>query len=189
TAARALLLRGAGPAQLLAELDTVAARIPGAMCTTVCAAILDPARGVVRYSSAGHMPPVLAEPDTKGQLLEGGRAVPLATFDTPSRPEATTTLEPGSTLVLFTDGLVEQRGIDIDTRFDELADELSGAAPYLPREVADAVLSRLRPVGGYDDDVAMVVYRQPPRALHVDVPAEPQRLAGMRRALTAWLTT
>ncbi|MFF0490458.1 SpoIIE family protein phosphatase [Nocardia sp. NPDC004068] len=187
TAARALLLRGAGPAQLLAELDTVADQIPGAMCTTVCAAVLDPARGLIRYSNAGHMPPVLAEPDAKGRLLEGGRAVPLATFDTPRRPEATTALAPGSTLVLFTDGLVEQRGVDIDMRFDELADELSGATRDLPREVADAVLSRLRPSGGYDDDVAMVVYRQPPRPLHVDVPAEPLRLSGMRRELTNWL--
>ncbi|MBF6331300.1 SpoIIE family protein phosphatase [Nocardia transvalensis] len=188
TAARALLLRGAGPAQLLAELDTVAARIPGAMCTTVCAAILDPERGIVRYSSAGHMPPVLAGPGSKGRLLEGGRAVPLATFDPPSRPEATTALEPGSTLVLFTDGLVEHRGVDIDDRFDDLADELSDAAHHLPREVADAVLSRLRPPAGYDDDVAMVVYRQPPRPLHLDVPAEAHRLSGVRRALAAWLT-
>ncbi|MCX4092713.1 SpoIIE family protein phosphatase [Nocardia sp. alder85J] len=188
TAARALLLRGAGPAQLLAELDTVAARIPGAMCTTACAAILDPARGVVRYSSAGHMPLVLAEPGDKGRLLEGGRSVPLATFDPPQRPETTTALGPGSTLVLFTDGLVEQRGIDIDDRFDQLADELSGAATLLPREVADAVLSRLRPAIGYDDDVAMVVYRQPPRALHLDLPAEANRLSAIRRALATWLT-
>ncbi|NKY86663.1 SpoIIE family protein phosphatase [Nocardia veterana] len=187
TAAQALLLRGAGPAQLLAELDAVAARIPGAMCTTVCAAILDPVRGLVRYSSAGHMPPVLAAPDRTGRLLEGGRAVPLATFDIPQRPEATTAIEPGSTLVLFTDGLVEQRGIDIDIRFDQLADELSGAATHLPREVADAVLSRLRPDAGYDDDIAMVVYRQPPRPLRLDVPAEPRRLAELRRALTGWL--
>ncbi|WP_280257518.1 SpoIIE family protein phosphatase [Nocardia wallacei] len=188
TAARALLLRGAGPAQLLGELDTVAASIPGAMCTTVCAAILDPERGLIRYSSAGHMPPVLADPGGKGRLLEGGRAVPLATFDPPQRPEATTPLAPGSTLVLFTDGLVEQRGIDINMRFDELADELSGAADDPPREVADAVLSRLRPAGGYDDDVAMVVYRQPPRPLRVDVPAEAGRLAAVRRELAAWLS-
>ncbi|MFF0499636.1 SpoIIE family protein phosphatase [Nocardia aobensis] len=188
TAAQALLLRGAGPAQLLAELDAVAARIPGAMCTTVCAAILDPARGLVRYSSAGHMPPVLASPGQTGRLLEGGRAVPLATFDTPNRPEATTAIEPGSTLVLFTDGLVEERGIDIDIRFDQIADELSGAATHLPREVADAVLSRLRPDAGYDDDIAMVVYRQPPQPLHLDIPAEPARLSGVRRALTSWLS-
>lgn len=188
TAAQALLLRGAGPAQLLAELDAVAARIPGAMCTTVCAAILDPVRGLVRYSSAGHMPPVLAAPGHTGRLLEGGRAVPLATFDIPNRPEATTALEPGSTLVLFTDGLVEQRGIDIDIRFDQIADELSGVASQLPREVADAVLSRLRPDAGYDDDIAMVVYRQPPRPLHLDIPAEPARLSGVRRALTSWLS-
>ncbi|WP_216894650.1 SpoIIE family protein phosphatase [Nocardia alni] len=186
TAARALLLRGAGPAQLLAELDTVAARIPGAMCTTVCAGIMDPERGVLRYSNAGHMPPMLAAPGSKGRLLEGGRGVPLATFDT-RRPEATTQLEPGSTLVLYTDGLVEQRGIDFDVRFDELADELSTAAEDLPREVADAVLSRLRPAAGYDDDVAMVVYRQPPRALHLDVPAEASRLSSLRRALASWL--
>ncbi|AHH18150.1 putative histidine kinase [Nocardia nova SH22a] len=189
TAAQALLLRGAGPAQLLSELDAVAARIPGAMCTTVCAAILDPVRGLIRYSSAGHMPPVLADPGRTGRLLEGGRAVPLATFDTPQRPEATTALAPGSTLVLFTDGLVEQRGVDIDTRFEELADELSGVAPCRPREVADAVLDRLRPEAGYDDDIAMVVYRQPPRPLRLDIPAEAGRLTGVRRALTAWLSS
>ncbi|WP_327139919.1 SpoIIE family protein phosphatase [Nocardia sp. NBC_01327] len=187
TAARALLLRGAGPAQLLAELDTVAARIPGAMCTTVCAAILDPERGLVRYSSAGHMPLVLAEPGTRGRLLEGGRAVPLATFDPPRRPEATTAMAPGSTLVLFTDGLVEERGVDIDDRFVELGDELTSAAGQLPREVADSVLSRLRPAGGYDDDVALVVYRQPPAPLHLDVPSTASELSGMRRKLKYWL--
>ncbi|RJO68219.1 PAS domain S-box protein [Nocardia panacis] len=187
TAARALLLRGAGPAQLLTELDPVAARIPGAMCTTVCAAVLDPVRGLVRYSSAGHMPPILAEVRARGRLLENGRSVPLATFEPPRRPEATTALAPGSTLVLFTDGLVERRGVDIDEGFAEISAVLAETSGKLPREVADAVLSRLRPAAGYDDDVAMVVYRQPPAPLHLEVPAEATRLAPMRRALKAWL--
>jgi anti-sigma regulatory factor (Ser/Thr protein kinase)/PAS domain-containing protein len=185
TAARALLLRGAGPAQLLAELDTVAARIPGAMCTTVCAAVLDPVRGLVRYSNAGHMPPILADVGKTGRMLEGGRAVPLATFDTPRRPEATTALTPGSTLVLFTDGLVEQRGVDIDEGFAKIAAVLADTSGRLPREVADAVLSRLRPAAGYDDDVAMVVYRQPPAPLRLDVPARADELAVLRRTLKA----
>ncbi|MEU4340946.1 SpoIIE family protein phosphatase [Nocardia sp. NPDC023852] len=189
TAARALLLRGAGPAQLLAELDTVAGRIPGAMCTTVCAAVLDPIRGLVRYSSAGHMPPILADVAATGRLLEGGRAVPLATFDTPRRPEATTALTPGSTLVLFTDGLVEQRGVDIDDGFAKIAAVLADTSGRLPREVADAVLSRLRPAAGYDDDVAMVVYRQPPAPLQLDVPAHADELAVLRRTLKGWLAT
>ncbi|WP_459546901.1 SpoIIE family protein phosphatase [Nocardia sp. X0981] len=188
TAARALLLRGAGPAQLLTELDPVAARIPGALCTTVCAAVLDPVRGLVRYSNAGHMPPILADVDRSGRLLEGGRSVPLATFDTPRRPEATTPLPPGSTLVLFTDGLVERRGEDIDEGFAKIATVLADTAEKLPREVADAVLSALRPEGGYDDDIAMVVYRQPPAPLRLDVPARPDRLAMLRRTLTAWLS-
>ncbi|WP_336083662.1 SpoIIE family protein phosphatase [Nocardia sp. SSK8] len=189
TAARALLLRGAGPAQLLAELDTVAGRIPGAMCTTVCAAVLDPARGMVRYSNAGHMPPVLAPPGGPGRVLEGGRAVPLATFDTPRRPEATTALPPGATLVLFTDGLVEQRGYDIEEGFVKIADVLSETGAALPRDVADAVLSRLAPAAGYDDDVAMVVYRQPPEPLHVDIPAAAAELTGLRRSLYRWFAT
>ncbi|MEU8897562.1 SpoIIE family protein phosphatase [Nocardia sp. NPDC048505] len=187
TAARALLLRGAGPAQLLTELDAVAARIPGAMCTTVCAAVLDPERGLVRYSSAGHMPLILADVDEPGRLLEGGRSVPLATFETPRRPEATTALTPGSTLVLFTDGLVEHRGVDIDESFAKISAVLADTPGKLPREVADAVLSRLRPAAGYDDDVAMVVYRQPPASLHLDVPAHPDQLAALRRRLKAWL--
>ncbi|MFD3743562.1 SpoIIE family protein phosphatase [Nocardia sp. NPDC058633] len=189
TAARALLLRGAGPAQLLAELDAVASRIPGAMCTTVCAAVLDPERGMVRYSNAGHMPPVLAPPGGPGRILEGGRAVPLATFDTPRRPEATTALPPGATLVLFTDGLVEQRGYDIAEGFVKIADVLSETGAALPRDVADAVLSRLCPPAGYDDDVAMVVYRQPPEPLSLDFPAAAAELAGVRRGLYRWFAT
>ncbi|GAA5053101.1 SpoIIE family protein phosphatase [Nocardia callitridis] len=187
SAARALLLRGAGPAQLVAELDTVAARIPGAMCTTVCAAVLDPVRGLVRYSSAGHMPLILADVGVTGRLLEGGRSVPLATFDPPRRPEATTALTPGSTLVLFTDGLVEHRGVDIDDSFAKIAAVLADTSGKLPREVADSVLSRLRPSAGYDDDVAMVVYRQPPAPLRVDVSARPDRLVALRRTLKGWL--
>lgn len=189
TAARALLLRGAGPAQLLTELDPVAARIPGALCTTVCAAVLDPVRGLVRYSNAGHMPPILADVDKTGRMLEGGRSVPLATFETARRPEATTPLPPGATLVLFTDGLVERRGEDIDEGFTKIADILADTAEKLPRQVADSVLSALRPEGGYDDDIAMVVYRQPPAPLRLDVPARPDRLAMLRRTLTAWLSS
>ncbi|WP_054813070.1 SpoIIE family protein phosphatase [Nocardia arizonensis] len=186
TAARALLLRHTGPAQLLSELDAVAGRIPGAMCTTVFAAVLDPMRGILRYSSAGHMPAIVADVGKPGRLLEDGRSVPLATFEMPSRPEATATLAPGATVVLFTDGLVEQRGVDIDEGFAKIAAVLADTSGTLPREVADAVLSRLRPAAGYDDDVAMVVYRQPPAPLRMSVVAHADRLAALRRSLKAW---
>nr|WP_198428071.1 SpoIIE family protein phosphatase [Nocardia bovistercoris] len=186
TAARALLLRHTGPAQLLAELDAVAGRIPGAMCTTVFAAVLDPTTGILRYSSAGHMPAIVADVGARGRLLEDGRSVPLATFEMPSRPEATAMLSPGATVVLFTDGLVEQRGVDIDEGFAKIATVLADTSGKLPREVADAVLSRLRPAAGYDDDVAMVVYRQPPAPLKISVAAHADRLAALRRSLKGW---
>ncbi|MBJ8346029.1 SpoIIE family protein phosphatase [Antrihabitans sp. YC2-6] len=188
TSGRALLLRGAGPGQLLDELDAVAHRIPGAVCTTVCAAILDPDTGVLRYSSAGHMPAMLAAPGAVATPLNEARAVPLATFDCAPRPEATADLPPGSTIVVFTDGLVERRTMPIDAGFDAVAGLLSEAAERTADEVADMVLAGLQPAEGYDDDVAMVVYRQPPALLVLDVDAQPTQLAVIRRALQRWLS-
>ncbi|WP_051581237.1 SpoIIE family protein phosphatase [Pseudonocardia acaciae] len=184
---RALLLRGAGPGEVLDDLDAVAARIPGARCTTVCAVIIDPARGELRYSSAGHMPALLATPGAAGRLLEDARAAPLATGARAPRPEATEALPPGSTLLLYTDGLVERRRVSIDVGIDAAAALLAGAAETTPDDVSDQLLAELRPDGGYDDDVAVLVYRQPPPPLHVDMAADAVQLAPIRRRLRAWL--
>jgi PAS domain S-box-containing protein len=195
SSARALLSTGASPGRVLDQLDVVAATIPGASCTTVFAAVLDAARGELRYTCAGHVPALVALPGESEdesdavESLEGkARALPLATFDCSPRPEETLLLPPGSTLVLFTDGLVERRAVSIDTGLDAVATMLADARGRTPDQVAEYVLSERRPAVGYDDDVAMVVYRQPPAPLRLDEPADAPRLAEIRRRLRTWLT-
>jgi anti-sigma regulatory factor (Ser/Thr protein kinase) len=188
SSARALLSTGVGPARMLDQLDVACAGIPGARCTTVLAMVIDPRAGRLCYSSAGHVPALLAAPDAPVRWLDdAARSLPLATFFCAPRPEATLELPAGATLVSFTDGLVERRGAIIDDGISAVAEMLVDAHRHTPEDLADLVVNERRSGSGYDDDVAMVVYRQPPAPLRLEVPAEPQRLADVRIRLHTWL--
>ncbi|AGC64885.1 sensor-component of a two-component regulator [Mycobacterium liflandii 128FXT] len=187
SSARALLLTGAQPALLLEQLDAAASLIPDAYCTTVFLAILDTESGILDYSNAGHMPAVLAEPKSGPVLLTDARSVPLAVRRVEPRPEATQVLPPGSTLLLFTDGLVERRYESIDEGLGRVADVVADSVMLPIDAVADAVLSQLAPTGGYDDDVAMVAYRYQHGPLRIETSATPDQLVIVRRQLLSWL--
>jgi anti-sigma regulatory factor (Ser/Thr protein kinase) len=120
--------------------------------------------------------------------LTGGRGLPLATIERGTRPESVVELPPGATLLLFTDGLVERREESIDIGFAHVAELLAEAGAATPGEAADLVLTQLRPAAGYDDDVAMLVYRQPPAPLRIEAPAAPRELSTLRHELSGWLT-
>jgi PAS domain S-box-containing protein len=187
SSARALLLTGASPATLLEHLDSVAAFIPDAFCTTVFLAILDVRAETLTYSSAGHVPAVVAAPDSPPQLLTDARSVPLAVHSDEPRPQATAALTAGSTLLLYTDGLVERRDEPIDAGIARIADVLAQTMELPVDAVADAILDRLAPAVGYDDDVAIVLYRHSGCALAIEIDAIPARLTDVRRRLIAWL--
>lgn len=193
SSARALLLTGAKPAVLLEQLDAAASLIPDAYCTTVFLAILDTQSGVLEYSNAGHMPAVLVKAQagtpTGTVLLTDASSVPLAVRRNETRPQAEALLLPGSMLMWFTDGLVERRHESIDDGLARVADVLTGSIGLPIDAVADAVLDHLAPAGGYDDDVAMVVYRHPLAPLRIETEATAAHLAPIRRALTSWLRT
>ena len=187
SSARALLLTGTSPAKLLEHLDSVAAFIPDAFCTTVFVAILDTRSETLSYSSAGHVPAVLANGQSQPQLLTDARSVPLAVHSDERRPQATATLTGGSTLLLYTDGLVERRGEPIDAGIARVSDVMSQTKEMPVDTVADAMLAELAPALGYDDDVAIVLYRHPGPALVIEIDAIPSRLSDVRHQLTAWL--
>lgn len=187
SSARALLLTGAHPALLLEQLDAAASLIPDAYCTTVFLAILDTESGVLEYSNAGHMPAVLAGPRAGATLLTDARSVPLAVQRVDPRPEASRVLLPGSTLMLFTDGLVERKHESIDDGLARIADILEDIGRLPISIIADEVLRKLTPAAGYDDDVAMVVYRHQQPPLRIESDATADQLAGIRHRLTLWL--
>ena len=189
SSARALLLTGAEPAMLLEELDAVAELIPDAFCTTVFLAVLDTESGDFSYSCAGHLPAVLAAPQSSPALLADARSTPLAVHRRASRPQSSVILPPGSTLMLYTDGLVERRDVALDDGIARLSATVAGGMNLTVDEVADAALSALAPPGGYDDDIAIVVYRRPYARLVIDDVATAEQLSDIRHELAAWMQT
>ena len=189
SASRAVLLRAPGPAEALTDLDTFASRIPGAECTSVFCAIIDPAAGTVTYSCAGHPPPVLVTAAGQYQLLDGARSLPLALLPADwRRSQETAVLPPGATLMLYTDGLVERRNQSLDKGIDAAAVTLAERAQDHPDQIADHIMSAMTPATGYEDDVAVLIYRHPPAPLTVHVPADdPSCLALLRARLRQWL--
>lgn len=186
SACRALLLQNSGPAQVLSSLDRFAALLPGALSTTVFCGVLDPETGALVYSAAGHPPGVLAHPDGTTELLDGGRSIPLAVRPDRPRPEATAVVPPRATLVLYTDGLVERRRRPLDEGVAAVAAAVRDGREHPVEELATRLMTDLAPADGYEDDVALLVYRHP-APLVVEFPAHASRLAPTRHALRDWL--
>jgi serine phosphatase RsbU (regulator of sigma subunit)/anti-sigma regulatory factor (Ser/Thr protein kinase) len=186
SACRALLLEHPSPSAALAGLDRFAARLTGAHCTTAFCAVLNPETGELVYSNAGHPPPILVYADGTARTLDDGHTIPLGVRANRPRPEARVTMPARATLLLYTDGLVERRRSGLDhgiARASALVQE--GRASTLD-DLASQIMSRLAPSGGYQDDVALLLYRQP-TPLEIDFPAHASHLARTRAALRSWL--
>ncbi|SFT91438.1 anti-anti-sigma factor [Geodermatophilus amargosae] len=185
SALSAALLQGDSPAEALELLDRFAARLPGALASTAACLVLDWAAGTVRWARAGHPPPLLVTDGAATFLEEGGGAVLGAPGRRPYA-EGGTTVKPGTTLLLYTDGLVERRGESLDTglrRVAEAAARLGGAEP---RRLTRALLAEVLDDSALPDDVAVIAARLTPEPLHEVLRAEPARLRGVRRRVTAW---
>lgn len=186
SACRALLLEHPGPAAALTALDRFAARLPGARCTTAFCAVLNPQTGELRYSSAGHPPPVMVLPDGSTVLLDDASVTPLGLSFDHIRPEGRQVMPPRATLLLYTDGLVERRRESLDKGIHRAAGVLENHSATPLDELADEIMSQLTPSYGYQDDVALMLYRQP-APLEIEFNADPSELAGTRSALRTWL--
>jgi anti-sigma regulatory factor (Ser/Thr protein kinase) len=187
SACRALFLEQSGPSAVLAGLDRFAARLIGARCTTAFCAVLTLETGELVYSSAGHPPPIIVHADGTRVMLDGGRGLPLALRLGRTRPEVRVTMPARSTLLLYTDGLVERRGSSMDDGMARAGDLVQDGRSQALDDVADHLMSGLEPGGGYPDDVAVLLYRQP-APLAMDFAADASQLAPSRDALRSWLT-
>jgi sigma-B regulation protein RsbU (phosphoserine phosphatase) len=151
---------GERPARVLTALDSaVHAMQSGALATLVLAEVPTAAPPPVRltWSNAGHPPPVLVDADGVARLLEVEPEPLLGVAPTAVRTDHEILLEAGATVVLFTDGLVEQRGLVVDDGLRWVQETAAAGHDRPLNALCDALLSRFPDRG--DDDIAVLALR------------------------------
>jgi PAS domain S-box-containing protein len=184
--ARAYALEGHGPAALVERMNGYHAALGADLMTTMLFAILEIDSGTLRFVNAGHPPPLIAEPDGTTRIIEGA-GPPLGVMDTWRYEERVATLAPGTTALLYTDGLVERRGERLDTGLGRLRDAI--AAGGTPEEMVAAALAACD-ADAADDDVTLVALRGEARlgpVARLRLSPDPDALRSLRRLSGRWL--
>jgi serine phosphatase RsbU (regulator of sigma subunit)/anti-sigma regulatory factor (Ser/Thr protein kinase) len=195
-AVRAYAVQDPSPARVLRRVHRLLTRLATDEMVTLLFLLLDPAQGTVRLSSAGHPPALLVDAD-RARFLDGALAPPLGVTPARTFAEVEHLLPAGATLLLYTDGLVERRGVAITEGLDRLsAGALRLVQPDAGHDagdldtVCDALLAELLGEADRSDDVALLAVR-PVRtgtgALRLSVPADARSLAEVRTAMRRWL--
>jgi PAS domain S-box-containing protein len=160
------------PAVLLHHLDDLVQVLDAVQIVTCVYGVYDPATATMTLANAGHVPPLLLD-DGDCRLVAASTGPPLGT-GRPDYLEHSVTMLAGSALVLYTDGLVERRGSDIDVGIQRLCEALGTAPPGAG--LCERALDMLGGDGEHDDDIAMLVVRPVPcdeRATGVEAVLEP----------------
>ena len=160
-ALRAYLLDGSSPAAALERLDRFATLLDEQDFATALCAVVDLDTGRLDWASAGHLPPLLIDRRGSARFLDvrPGLPVGLVGVAAGSYPTFADDLQPGETLVLYTDGLVEERGTDIEVGMTRMAAAAADAAHSVDG-VVDALAS-LRAQSRFDDVAILALRREP----------------------------
>ncbi|MCS0602233.1 SpoIIE family protein phosphatase [Streptomyces sp. LP11] len=184
------------PDELLSHLDELVARIDqdeacpetaGEIVGATCLyAIYDPVSRTCVMSRAGHLAPALVHPDGRVEFPDVPTGPPLGLGGLPFRT-AELELAEGSQLVLYTDGLIEDRRRDLDEGMELLRRALAGHPDRSPEDSCQAVLAELLPERPADD-VALLIARTralaPENVADWDVPRDPAAVSKMRLAVS-----
>ncbi len=163
------LLRGigysqqSGPADLVSALDAAVQSLHPGITATAVVARLDPVKDQqgamrLRWTSAGHPPPVVLRADGAAELVEGSCDLLLGVLPETVRHEQDIVLRSGDTVLLYSDGLIERRERDLDQGMTALLDAARDFAAAEPDVVCDQLLTRM--LGdGQEDDVCLIAFR------------------------------
>jgi serine phosphatase RsbU (regulator of sigma subunit) len=158
----AYTLKGA-PADVLAGVDRAMEGLGIDVFASAVLALVAPADGRgrrdVRWSNAGHLPPVLVLPGGDARLQTSAPDVLLGLGEA-ARNDHALMLPPGAALVVYTDGLIERRGVSLVDSLDWLAETLRGHDGSTAEQLCDHVIGQLD--DAVEDDVAMLVLRVAP---------------------------
>ncbi|MFF7731814.1 SpoIIE family protein phosphatase [Streptomyces sp. NPDC007984] len=186
------------PDELLSHLDDLVGKIDqnetaetaaGVVGATCLYGIYDPVTRRYVVARAGHLVPALVHPDGSVTFPDVPAGPPLGLGGMPFQT-AELCLDEGTQLVLYTDGLIEDRRRDLDVGMELLRDALTGHPGRPPEETCQDVLDTLLP-GRPKDDVALLVARTrelpSDRIADWEVPPEPAAVSGMREAVSRQL--
>ncbi|WP_346433884.1 SpoIIE family protein phosphatase [Nonomuraea composti] len=150
------------PSAVMERLDQAVVRMAEAtMATAVFARAERSGDGWrLRWTNAGHPPPLLIEENGRTRYLEEASSMLLGTGFAPARKDAVVELPPRSTLLFYTDGLIESPTHSLDDGLDRLREEAAALTRHPLSTYCDRLLSRVRPADN-DDDVAMLTLRVP----------------------------
>ncbi|GGJ72482.1 hypothetical protein GCM10010121_098880 [Streptomyces brasiliensis] len=165
-ALRGLAVTGAGPAQLLAWLNTAADELSDPATATAVCARYDPACRELRWARAGHLPPLLVR-GGHARLLPMPDGVLIGAAPDAEYEEDTLVLEPGDVLLLYTDGLVERRDQSVEDSLRRLVGGLRGPIDDLGRFL-DRLLDRS--TADTDDDTSLIAVRVSDGCRQAEVP-------------------
>jgi PAS domain S-box-containing protein len=181
-------LDGLDPSTVLRRLNDYCFNAPGSDMATAVVGIFDPGADTLAFASAGHPPLVVRRASGAVDVVWEGRGPPLCATERASFPSATIALEPGDLLVLYTDGLIERRGEDLDVGLRRLCDALvrhrSGT-----EATADDLIATLLGDGRPADDVATLLLAPMPVGNDLDLvlASDARVLVGLRRTVQRWL--
>lgn len=150
---------------------------------------LDPEAEELEAVIAGHLPPLLIEPDGDTRLLEQKHGLPVGVRTGHAYRASRHQFPIGSRLLLYTDGLIERRDEAIDQGFQRLIAAASAAAQRTDSSLADRVYRALLDETPLEDDVALLAIETMPLedALEMTLPARATVLGGLRNTLGRWL--
>jgi serine phosphatase RsbU (regulator of sigma subunit) len=167
-----------GPAALLSRLDRAMAGLEVDVIASAIVAMVEPSRvdrrpGQIRlrWSNAGHPTPLLRYPDGLVRVLEGANDLLLGVEPSTKRTELVTELAEGSTLLLYTDGLVERRGTDFGAQVQRVAQLMRDLNDGSAEDLCDTLINAMSATKA-EDDVALLTLqcRPPSRRVHVPPP-------------------
>ena len=189
SAMRAYALEGHDPRTVVDRLNTLMwSELEDGEMATLIYLVVDPMENAISWVNAGHLPPLLVGEDGLARFLEGPRSVPLGVQPFPGYEAADARTAPGTTVLLYTDGLVERPGELIDDGLARLAGALQGADGE-PDRLLDGVLEMLAPEGAAADDIALLALHCPKLSdrFRLSLSPDPAELASMRSLLRRWL--
>jgi serine phosphatase RsbU (regulator of sigma subunit)/anti-sigma regulatory factor (Ser/Thr protein kinase) len=188
TTLRAYALDGHGPSEVMDRLNRMLAFLRPATMTTTAYLTLDPEHEQVDVVSAGHLPPLVIAPDGTARYLPVPGNVALGVTRGARYRQERYDIEPGSVVVLYTDGVVEVRGESLDDGLERLrllAERWHPTVDGLCEGIIDEMVTDGRPA----DDVALLAFRLVPLGDELSTcwPAQAEALASVRHLLRRWL--